>query len=134
LTVIIVDTSVLLDVLRADQEWANWSEAALNAAAVRDELAINDVVYAELATRYADIADLDAAIATMALRHTAMPRPALFLAGKAFQRYRARGGTRTGVLADFFIGAHAAIEDAQLLTRDTKRVAGYFPTVQLIAP
>ena len=131
---IIVDTSVLLDVLRADQEWADWSEAALNAASLRDELAINDVIYAELATRYPGIADLDAAITAMALRHAAIPRPALFLAGKAFQRYRTRGGTRTGVLADFFIGAHAAVENAQLLTRDTKRIAGYFPTVQLIAP
>ena len=30
-----------------------------------------------------------------------MPRPALFLAGKVFLRYRSTGGTRTGVLPDF---------------------------------
>ncbi|MEJ1974722.1 MAG: hypothetical protein WDN49_00445 [Acetobacteraceae bacterium] len=63
-----------------------------------------------------------------------MPRAALFLAGKAFQRYRAAGGTRTGVLPDFFIGAHASIAGLALLTRDAQRYRTYFPTISLIAP
>jgi predicted nucleic acid-binding protein len=63
-----------------------------------------------------------------------MPRKALFLAGKAFARYRAAGGTRAGVLPDFFIGAHAEIEGLPLLTRDADRYRHYFPTVTLIAP
>ena len=63
-----------------------------------------------------------------------MPRPALFLAGKAFQTYRARGGTKTGVLSDFFIGAHAVTEGLSLLTRDVRRYRSYFPTITLIAP
>ena len=63
-----------------------------------------------------------------------MPRPALFLAGKAFQRYRAAGGRRTGVLPDFFIGAHAAVARLALLTRDARPYRSYFPTVDLVAP
>lgn len=63
-----------------------------------------------------------------------MSRPALFSAGKAFARYRASGGLRTGVLPDFFIGAHAAATRIPLLTRDPKRYRSYFPTVELIAP
>ena len=62
------------------------------------------------------------------------PRSALFLAGKAFQRYRAAGGRRSGVLPDFFIGAHATVNDWPLLTRDVGRYRSYFPTVTLIAP
>jgi hypothetical protein len=58
----------------------------------------------------------------------------LFLAGKAFQTYRARGGSKTGVLPDFFIGAHAVAEGISLLTRDTRRYRSYFPTVSLITP
>jgi predicted nucleic acid-binding protein len=58
----------------------------------------------------------------------------LFLAGKACARYRGAGGIRTGVLADFFIGAHAAVEQLPLLTRDARRYRSYFPTVELIAP
>lgn len=63
-----------------------------------------------------------------------MSRPALFSAGKAFARYRASGGLRTGVLPDFFIGAHAAATQIPLLTRNPKRYRGYFPTVALITP
>ena len=63
-----------------------------------------------------------------------MPRAALFLAGKAFLRYRAAGGARTGVLPDFFIGAHAAVEAIPLLTRDARRYRTYFPSLLVIAP
>ncbi len=131
---ILVDTSVLLDVLQDDPEWAEWSQAALETASANDTLAINDIVYAELSTRYRRLEDLDAVVASMRLAHAPMPRAALFLAGKAFLRYRTQGGTRTGVLSDFFIGAQAAVEDVSLLTRDTRRVRAYFPTVALIAP
>jgi len=62
------------------------------------------------------------------------PRAALFLVGKAFQQNRAAGGARTGVLPDFFIGAHAAIEGWPLLTRDARRYHTYFPKITLIAP
>ena len=63
-----------------------------------------------------------------------IPRAALFLAGKAFQNYRSRGGTRTGVLPDFFIGAHAVAEKLSLLTRDVRGYRSYFPTIALITP
>ena len=63
-----------------------------------------------------------------------MPRPALFLAGKAFVQYRRSGGAKNNVLGDFFIGAHAAVSDLPLLTRDTRRYKNYFPTVKLVAP
>jgi predicted nucleic acid-binding protein len=132
--VILVDTSVLLDVLKDEQEWADRSEAALVAASAIGGIAIDDIVYAELSTRYRRIEDLDAAIGAMGLTHAPIPRAALFLAGKAFLRYRKLGGTRTGVLSDFFIGAHAAVEGWPLLTRDDGRVKAYFPTVELIAP
>jgi hypothetical protein len=63
-----------------------------------------------------------------------IPCKAAFLAGKAYAHYRRQGGTRTNVLPDFFIGAHAAVLGCPLLTRDTRRYAAYFPTVRLIAP
>ena len=67
-----------------------------------------------------------------------IPREALFLAGKAFARYKGRGGTRTrtrtSALPDFFIGAHAAVPGIPLLTRDVRRYNDYFPTLELMAP
>jgi predicted nucleic acid-binding protein len=68
------------------------------------------------------------------LKLAAVPREALFLASKVFTRYRKAGGTRTGVLPDFFMGAHAAVSGYSLLTRDVGRYRTYFPTLTLIAP
>ena len=91
-------------------------------------------VYAELSIGYERMEELDAMIGSAGLVIAAIPRPALFLAGKAFQRYRSAGGRKTGVLPDFFIGAHAVIADAVLITRDAARYRRYFPGIVLIAP
>lgn len=130
----LVDTNVLLDVVTDNAEWASWSLRQLEAVALRGPVDINPVVYAELSVGYLRIEDVDAFILAAALGIAEIPRAALFMAGKAFQRYRAAGGSRTGVLPDFFIGAHAAIEKRPLLTRDARRYRSYFPSVSLIAP
>ena len=130
----LVDTNVLLDLVTDDQEWAAWSIEQLEAASLRGRLLINDVVYAELSVRYSRIEDLDSFLDTAGLEFAAIPRPALFLAGKVFTRYRKSGGTRTGVLPDFFISAHAAVSDLPLLTRDIGRYHTYFPSLTLITP
>lgn len=131
---ILVDSNVLLDVVTTDPTWADWSQAALENAASRDRLAINDVIYAELSVRYTRIEDLDAMVAQTSATVEPIPRAGLFLAGKIFQQYRAAGGTRTGVLPDFFIGAHAATAGTPLITRDPRRYRTYFPSLTLIAP
>jgi hypothetical protein len=132
--VTLVDTNILLDLVTNDTVWVDWSQRQLEAAAVRGAVLINDVVYAELAVGFLRVEEVDAVLAAAQVEMTAMPREALFLAGKVFQRYRASGGTRSGVLPDFFIGAHAAVAQLPLLTRDVRRYRTYFPTVQLIAP
>jgi hypothetical protein len=129
-----VDTNVLLDVATNDPSWADWSIRRLDAAAIRGPLIINDIVYAELSVRYGRLEDFDAFVEKAGVVHNVTPRGALFLAGKAFQTYRAKGGARTGVLPDFFIGAHAAVLGVPLLTRDAGRYRTYFPKLQLIAP
>lgn len=131
---ILIDTNVLLDVVTDDAEWADWSQHELEAASLRDRLAINSVIYAELSIRYERIEELDSALAQTEISLVEIPRPALFLAGKVFRDYRRRGGTKSGVLPDFFIGAHAAVARAPLLTRDAARYRSYYPTAELIAP
>jgi predicted nucleic acid-binding protein len=131
---ILVDTNVLLDVVTDDAAWADWSQQQLNAAALRDRLAINSVVYAEFSSRFTQIEQLDAMLASAEIVVAEMPRSALFLAGQVFKTYRRRGGPRTSVLPDFFIGAHAAVLGAPLITRDASRYRTYFPTVELVAP
>jgi hypothetical protein len=132
--VILIDTNVLLDVVGGDPVWADWSRQKLNAAAAVDDMVINDIVYAELSAGYHRIEDLDEMLTKAAIGLAPMPRLALFLAGKAFRRYSEAGGGKTGVLPDFFIGAHAVISDAALITRDPRRYRSYFPGIALIAP
>lgn len=130
----LVDTNVLLDLATDDPAWADWSQRQLEAAALRGPLIINDVIYAELSVRFAAIETLDAFVAEAGLAHGVMPRSALFLAAKVFQKHRAARGPRTGVLPDFFIGAHAAVAGLPLLTRHAGRYRTYFPTIELVAP
>jgi predicted nucleic acid-binding protein len=96
-------------------------------------MVINPMIYAEVSLAYASVEDLDAGVAAVGLELLEIPRPALFLAAAAFRLYRRRGGTRTSVLPDFFIGAHAAVEGMTLITRDLRRRA-WFPTIEVIAP
>ena len=131
---ILIDTNILLDLVTDDPDWAEWSLARLEEAALAGPVFINDVVYAETSIRYDRIEDLDAMLAQAMIEIAPTPRSALFLAGKAFRQYRAAGGARSGVLPDFFIGAHAAVQRWPLLTRDATRYRRYFPKVALIAP
>ena len=130
----LVDSNILIDIFADDPVWFDWSSMQLEEAALNGPLLINDVVYAETSIRYRDLQKFEAALAKAGVIVVPMPRPALFIAGKAFARYREAGGIRTGVLPDFFIGAHAQVEQLPLLTRDVRRYRSYFPNVTLIAP
>ena len=131
---LLVDTNVLVDVLEDDAEWADWSIRQLRAQAQVHKLIINPVIYAELSLAFESVETLDEVIGGMGLVLQELPREALFLAGKAFVKYRRRGGSKGNVLADFFIGAHAAVLGCAILTRDARRYQSYFKTVTLLTP
>lgn len=131
---VLVDTNVLLDVLQDDEAWGEWSMRQLRVQAQVHELVINPVIYAELSLAFDSVQALDSAIETMGLELHELPRPSLFLAGRAFLRYRRGGGKKANVLADFFIGAHAAVQGCPILTRDPRRYRNYFPRVPLVTP
>jgi hypothetical protein len=130
----LVDSNVLLDVFTEDASWLEWSSSALAAAAESGPLYINPIVYAEVSVRFSRIEDLDDALSPTDFRRASLPWSAAFLAGKAFIAYRRNRGTASTPLADFFVGAHAAVEDFELLTRDPTRYRTYFPKVRLRAP
>ena len=130
----LVDTNVLVDVLEDDPEWADWSIGQLRTQSRVHRLIINPVIYTELSLTFSTVEALDEVLAGMQLPVVEMPRSALFLAGKAFAQYPRRGGTKGNVLADFFIGAHAAVAGWPILTRDGRRYQSYFPTVNLVMP
>src|SRR5688572_25588326 len=131
---VLVDSNVLLDVATTDPIWFTWSSAALESAANQGLLSINPLIYAEVSISFARIEDLEQALPSDLFRREPLPYEAAFLAGKAFLRYRRRGGARRTPLSDFYIGAHAAVAGYSLLTCDPVRYRTYFPTVNLISP
>jgi predicted nucleic acid-binding protein len=130
----LVDSNVLLDVITEDERWLEWSSNALARAADGGALFINPIIYAEVSVRFSRIEDVEEALAPSDYGRLAVPWESAFLAGKAFLHYRRNKGTKSSTLPDFFIGAHAAVADLRLLTRDATRYRTYFPTVQLTSP
>jgi len=91
-------------------------------------------VEVDLGRRVRRIEELEAVIAEGSLTVEAIPREALFLAGKVYLSYRRTRGIKRSVLPDFYIGAHAAVMQWPILTRDVTRYRTHYPTVHLITP
>lgn len=134
MTAVLVDSNVLLDLLTADERWADWSAQAIGACGATAPLVINPIIFAEVSIRAATVEEADAAFPGAFFRRESIPWEAAFLAGKAFLAYQRRGGARRSPLPDFFIGAHAAVAGYRLLTRDAARYRSYFPGLEVIAP
>jgi predicted nucleic acid-binding protein len=131
---ILIDSNVLLDISSNDPIWFDWSAASIAELASEYALCINPIIYAEASVKFNSPADFDRAFAAQDFIRENLPYSAAFLAGKAHASYRRRGGSRISTLPDFFIGAHALVSGYSILTRDTRRLRRYFPSVQLIAP
>ena len=131
---ILVDSNIILDVFLNDLKWADWSESKLEEYSVQASLYINSIIYSEISIGFELIEDLESAITKAGFQLLEIPKEALFLAGKAYIKYKRRKGVKRTPLPDFFIGAQAAVLDLELLTRDISRYKSYFPTVKLITP
>jgi predicted nucleic acid-binding protein len=130
----LVDSNVLLDLFYDDPDWADWSEQTLERCARRGSLYINPVIYSEISIGFKHIEALESALRQSGLEMLDIPREALFLAGKAFLKYRRRSGPKRSPLPDFYIGAHTAVAKMQLITRDTGRYKTAYPKLKIICP
>jgi predicted nucleic acid-binding protein len=131
---VLVDTNVLVDVAIRDQQWLSWSRGQLMRLAREEPLVINPIIYSEFSVRYTDRDQVEELLPQSDFHRENLPWAAAFAAGVAFRIYRRAGGGRDRVLPDFLIGAHAAIRNHKILTRDPKGYRTYFPDVPLISP
>jgi len=131
---VMVDSCVFLDIFTHDHHWFDWSAKVLADAADAGTIVLNPVIYAEISIRFTRIEELEALLPPDIFEVRPIPREAAFLAGKCFLNYRRRGGRKSLPLPDFFIGAHAAVEQLSLITRDAHRFQEYFPGLRLISP
>ena len=130
----LVDTNVFVDVIAQDAHWMAWSVQALAQARSRGAVLTNWVVYAELHSHNTAGPHIDRILEGLQVSMVDLNARSAQLAAQAFRQYRQQGGTRTGVLPDFFIGAHALALGVPLLTRDAGRYRRYFASIQLICP
>ncbi len=134
MSIVLVNSNVILDLLTEDPNWYDWSARTLEVYAEDSVLVVNPIIYAEVSISFDRIEDLDDALPLEFFRRAPLPWEAAFLAGKCFLSYQKRGGKKTSPLPDFYIGAHAAVSGMTLLTRDARRYRTYFPKLKIVAP
>lgn len=129
-----VDTNIWLDCIDAASQWHEWAVDRLQTCSERALLHVNLVIYTELLVPGSDGEALDALLEVYETERTSMPWSCAALAAAAFALYRKRGGARVRPMPDFYIGAHAAVANLSVLTRDRAGYASYFPRLKLITP
>ena len=128
---VLVDSNIVIDIVQQDPKWVDWSVEALSRTG---NARVNPVIYAELCYQQTSVEEVDRLLESLSIGFDELPRESLFLASQAYRVYRRSRGAKTAPLPDFFIGAHATVSGASIITRDVNRYRTYFPTVTLISP
>jgi predicted nucleic acid-binding protein len=131
---VLVDTNVWVDCIDEASPWHDWATEQLQRCSERCPLHVNIVIYAELLIPGPDIHALDAMLDIYETLRTPLPWSAASLTAAAYAVYRRRGGSKHRPLPDFFIGAHAAVSNLSVLTRDPRPYRSYFARLKVVAP
>jgi hypothetical protein len=130
----LVDTNIWIDCIDANSPWHEWAIEQLQRLSERSPLHVNLIVYTELLVPAPDIDALDALLDVYDTLRTPLPWACAALTAAAFALYRSKGGSKLTPLRDFYIGAHAAVANLSVLTRDPTPHRGYFPRLVVVAP
>lgn len=130
----LVDTNIWIDCIDANSQWHEWAVEQLQRLSERSPLHVNLIVYTELLVPGPDIGALDALLDVYDTLRTPLPWACASLTAAAFAFYRRRGGSKLKPMPDFYIGAHAAVENLSVLTRDASNYKSYFPRLVVVAP
>jgi predicted nucleic acid-binding protein len=135
-----VDSNVLVALWDLDPQLNTVAETALENAQSKGALVATGVVYTELlALPSRTEMMLDKFFIETGIRiEWELSEPVWREAGRAFQGYISRRKSRKDefprrILADFLIGAHAAVHHYRLLTFDQRLYQAAFPNLEIIA-
>ncbi|MEP6908257.1 MAG: PIN domain-containing protein [Pseudoxanthomonas sp.] len=131
---IALDSSVLLDVLVGDPLYAEASEQCIGDALAREDVVVCDAVVAEVQAMLDTTVSLMDTLTSLGIRYLPTQEAAAMRAGHMNKRFRARGGNRERVVADFLIGAHALLQCDGLITRDEGFFRDYYKGLKLVVP
>ncbi len=130
----LVDTNVWVDCIDEASPWHAWAVEQLQSCSERSPLHVNLIIYTELLVPRPDVDALDALLDVYDTLRSPLPWACASLTATAFSLYRRRGGLKHKPLPDFFVGAHAAVTNLSVLTRDPSPYRSYFPRLSVIAP
>ena len=130
----LVDTNIWIDCIDSHSLWHEWSIEQLQTLSERSPLHVNLVIYTELLVPGPSVGALDALLDVYQTLRTPLPWSCAALAAAAFAVYRSQGGRKSKPLPDFYIGAHAAVANLRVLTRDPSPYRTYFPRLLVMAP
>ena len=133
-TGVLVDTNIWVDCIDTGSAWHNWAIEQLQLRSEKSPLHVNLIIYTELLVPGPDVEALDTLLDVYDTVRSPLPWSCCALAAKAFGLYRSRGGSKLLPLPDFFIGAHAAVANLAVLTRDPAGYASYFPRLVVLGP
>lgn len=128
-----VDSSVILDVVTDDPQFAAASEQALRTAAQEGQLVLGECVLAEIYPALGE-ALFEEFFTDWQLEFVPSSQDCAVLAGKHFARHLKRGGRQGRSVADFLIGAHAQTHADRLLARDRGYLRDYFADLWVLDP
>jgi predicted nucleic acid-binding protein len=133
MSMVAVDTSVLLAIFKGEPRGELWLET-LQSAAEAASLVLSSIVFAEVRSFFSSDDTCWTALRDLDLKHSPLTDKAALLAGKIFRTYRSEGGPRTTILPDFLVAAHAVIQADSLATDDRGYFRRYFPNIRLLSP
>ena len=129
-----VDTSVLIDVFGADPRFGAASANALRLCLNEGAVVASEVVWSETRAAFGADDEFLHAMQAAGIGFSPTSQKTATLAGLRWKKYRASGGQRIRVIADFLIGAHAAAQCDRLLTRDRGYYRKYFGRLVIVHP
>ena len=129
-----IDTSVLLDILVDDRQFAPASDAALSRARAEGRLIVSECVIAELRPALNSGKDLLSFLNDLGIEFVPSSLESATLAGSVYVQYLKNRGPSRRVLPDFLIGAHARCFADRLLARDRGYYREYFEGLEVYEP
>ena len=129
-----VDTSVLIDVFGANARFGPSSANVLRRCLNEGAVVACAVVWSESRSAFSSDDGFLPAMRTLGVGFSPSTEQASMIAGAVWKKYRTAGGKRERMMADFLIGAHAALQCDRLLTRDRGYYKKYFSGLDVVEP